>query len=123
VHALPTACGADCEAAVTALRQVHRASGRDQSRLRILLLRRPGDAIDAERIAAIYPVFLLATDRDGALSRELARIAGTADAAGNSYLLDPLGNIMMLYPAGYDPGDLKKDLKRLLTWSKLDESS
>jgi hypothetical protein len=30
---------------------------------------------------------------------------------------------MMLYTVGYDPNDLKSDLKRLLTWSKLDEQS
>jgi hypothetical protein len=42
---------------------------------------------------------------------------------GNSYLVDPLGNIMMFYGADSDPNDLKKDLKRLLTWSKLDEQS
>jgi hypothetical protein len=41
---------------------------------------------------------------------------------GSLYLLDPLGNIMLFYAAGFDPNDLKKDLKRLLTWSKLDES-
>ena len=38
------------------------------------------------------------------------------------YLIDPLGNIMLFYAAGFDPNDLKKDLKRLLTWSKLDEN-
>ena len=40
---------------------------------------------------------------------------------GSTYLIDPLGNIMMSYAAGFDPNDLKRDLKRLLTWSKLDE--
>ena len=50
----------------------------------------------------------------------MARSAGTA---GQTYLVDPLGNIMMAYEAGSDPNHLKKDLKRLLTWSKLDESS
>ena len=44
-----------------------------------------------------------------------------AATPGSLYLLDPLGNIMMFYAAGFDPNDLKKDLKRLLTWSKLDE--
>jgi len=122
VHALPAACGPACEDAVTALRQVHRAAGREQTRLRILVVHSARAEIDAERIGAIYPLFLLARDADGALLGELGRIAG-GDAAGNSYLLDPLGNIMMLYRAGYDPNDLKADLKRLLTWSKLDEQS
>ena len=44
-------------------------------------------------------------------------------ASGSTYLIDPLGNIMLFYAAGYDPNDLKSDLQRLLTWSKLDEQS
>jgi hypothetical protein len=121
VHVVPAACGPECEATVTALRQVYVAAGRNQSRLRILLLYRPADAVDATRLEAIHPGFLLASDGDGRMLDALAAIAGNVDPAGHTYLLDPLGNIMMLYRAGYDPNDLKKDLKRLLTWSKLDE--
>lgn len=121
VNVLPARCGADCERVVTALRQVHLAAGRDRSRLRILLVERPAATIDASQIEAIHADFLLAADTDGRLLDTLAAIAGTVDATGNTYLLDPLGNIMMVYRAGYDPNDLKKDLKRLLTWSKLDE--
>jgi hypothetical protein len=40
---------------------------------------------------------------------------------GDIYLIDPLGNIMMYYAADADPNHIRKDLKRLLTWSKLDE--
>ena len=121
VHALPADCGPDCESVIMALRQVHLAAGRNRSRLRILLLNGPGSAPDTDRIEAIYPAFLLASDPEGRMLETLAAIAGDADAAGHTYLLDPLGNIMMFYRAGYDPNALKKDLKRLLTWSKLDE--
>ena len=121
VHVVPADCGADCASVITALRQVYLASGRERARLRMLLVHRPDDSMDAEAVAAIHPEFLLARDGDGRMLSALAAITGEADAAGHTYLLDPLGNIMMLYRAGYDPNDLKKDLKRLLTWSKLDE--
>jgi hypothetical protein len=39
----------------------------------------------------------------------------------SAYLIDTLGNIMMAYEAGADPNHLRHDVKRLLTWSKLDE--
>jgi hypothetical protein len=39
-------------------------------------------------------------------------------STGSSFLIDPMGNIMMFYAAGFDPNDLKKDLKRLLQWSQ-----
>jgi hypothetical protein len=121
VHVLPARCEEDCEHTITALRQVHLAAGRDRSRLRILLVEPPGAAIESAPLEAIYPDFLLVSDADRQLLETLAGIADRADVTGHTYLLDPLGNIMMHYRAGYDPNDLKKDLKRLLTWSKLDE--
>jgi glutathione peroxidase-family protein len=38
-----------------------------------------------------------------------------------AYLIDTLGNIIMVYEAGAGPNHLRQDVKRLLTWSKLDE--
>ncbi len=37
------------------------------------------------------------------------------------YLIDPPGNIMMYYTADADANHIRQDLKRLSTWSKLDE--
>lgn len=126
LFAVPADCGQDCLDAVTALRQVHRSAGRNQDRIRLLLLLPEIFAPEeADRLRAVYPVFRTARDPGGELGAVLNRIAadygnGQA-AAGNTYLIDPIGNIMMHYPSGADPNDLKKDLKRLLTWSKLDE--
>lgn len=126
VHDLPVDCGAECLQAVTALRQVHRASGRNQSRLRLVLLLPESRPADLEQsLRSVYPAFLLAVDPSGEFSSALNNIATDlstgSERKGNTYLLDPLGNIMMFYEAGSDPNNLKKDLKRLLTWSKLDE--
>jgi len=41
------------------------------------------------------------------------------DAAGRSYLVDPLGNLMMSYPADAAPKGMLKDLKRLLRLSHI----
>jgi hypothetical protein len=61
------------------------------------------------------------------LWKALEQVAGQIDppapVQGSTYLIDPLGNIILFYAAEYDPNDLKKDLKRLLTWSKLDDQS
>lgn len=126
VHHLPLDCGAECLQSVTALRQVHRASGRNQSRLRLVIVLPESRPADLERdLQSIYPAFLLATDPSGefrtALNEIAADLSPGSEGKGNTYLLDPLGNIMMFYEAGSDPNNLKKDLKRLLTWSKLDE--
>lgn len=126
LHLLPDDCAEECLQAVTALRQVHRASGRNQPRLKlVIILPEPIPAGLEQKLYSVYPAFLLASDPSGEFRTELNDISAVmspgAEGKGNTYLLDPLGNIMMFYEAGSDPNNLKKDLKRLLTWSKLDE--
>jgi hypothetical protein len=122
LYATPEPCEAACLDDALGLRQVHRAAGRNQSRIRLLLLG-PGAEAQATALTGLYPAFLLATDDDGVLTSGLETVAAAQGAAlaGSLYLIDPLDNIMMFYAPGFDPNDLKKDLKRLLTWSKLDE--
>jgi hypothetical protein len=124
LYAVPRPCDESCIAAVVGLRQVHKASGRHQSRIRLALLHRleePGP------LREVYAGFYLLENPAGELWDTLETISrqGNTSAVGpgSSYLVDPLGNIMMFYPAGTDPNDLRMDLKRLLTWSKLDEPS
>lgn len=125
LHALPANCDDDCLATVTSIRQVHRAAGRNQERIHLALLAARGDAATRERLHDIYDSFVVLEDPGRAMWRTLDAIAAEAvppaPAAGGTYLVDPLGNIMMYYANGSDPNDLRKDLKRLLTWSKLDE--
>lgn len=124
LHVVPPHCPAACLAAVLGLRQVHIAAGRNQQRILIALLI-PGTspANLAAELKEMYPQFQLFQYPGEAIQRVLNATAGefSADSAGSSYLIDPIGNIMMFYPAGFDPNDLNKDLKRLMTWSKLDK--
>ena len=119
LFAVPATCPNACIEQVTALRQIHRASGRHQSRIRIALLmaQESAEALHS-RLKETYTKFELIKDPSGILTAALERAGGQA---GSVYLIDPLGNIMMTYKPGADPNDLNKDLKRLLTWSKLDE--
>jgi len=127
LHAVPRPCNESCLQQVTDLRQVHRASGRQQSRLHLALLQDFEDAEERGVLKDIYAPFQLIENPNGNLWRALDQVAmrsePAATARGSTYLIDPLGNIMLFYAAGYDPNDLKSDLKRLLTWSKLDEKS
>jgi len=127
LHAVPRPCNESCLQQVTDLRQIHRASGRQQSRLRLALLHDFEDPEDKAALTGIYAEFQLIENPRGDLWRTLDQVATPGEppttARGSTYLIDPLGNIMLFYAAGYDPNDLKSDLKRLLTWSKLDEQS
>jgi hypothetical protein len=123
---VPAGCDDSCLKRVSNLRQIHRASGRQQFRIRLaLLLDESSPADQAQSLLAIYPKFHLIRDPSGILSEALAGIqqnlSGQSGPAKGVYMIDPLANIMMYYEAGSDPNYIKQDLKRLLTWSKLDK--
>ncbi|MEE8339502.1 MAG: hypothetical protein V3R56_05115 [Xanthomonadales bacterium] len=123
---VPADCDRSCLKKVAQLRQVHRAAGRQQMRIRLaLLLKDSSPADQAQSLLAIYPQFHLLKDPSellwAALDGIQQNLSGQAGPAWGVYLIDPLGNIMMYYAAGSDPNHIKQDLKRLLTWSKLDK--
>ena len=119
LYAVPNPCLETCLQEVSALRQIHRASGRHQTRIRIaLLMPRPNTPDVESSLLDLYSEFHLISDPSSRLDATLEQAGGGERSA---YLIDPLGNIMMFYSAGTDPNHLKQDLKRLLTWSKLDK--
>ncbi len=125
LHQLPFPCAGNCRALVTELRQVHRASGKNQERIRIALIidsRHSKEGLTG--IAKIYPEFRLLSAIDPKLEHALGKAGqSNPDHIGETefFLADPLGNIMMAYNGTDGPAKLSKDLKRLLTWSKLDK--
>ena len=126
LNAIREPCGEECLREISALRQIHLASGRHRSRIRIaLFLQQPFPSELESALHSIYAPFHLVSASSvhfqASLQRAASGVPSPAAPAGSSYLIDPLGNIMMVYASGADPNHLKKDLKRLLTWSKLDE--
>jgi peroxiredoxin len=118
------ACDADCLHRATGLRQVHRASGREQQRIELVLLSpQAPDSASREKLLEVYDRFQLLEDTRGSLHEAvqtaLSRLEGDVTSPA-LYLVDPLGNIMMAYAAENAEVYLSKDLKRLLKWSKQD---
>ena len=116
---VPADCDDSCLKKVTDLRQIHRASGRQQLRIRLaLLLDDYSPADQAQSLLAIYPQFNLIKDSSGLLRKALEEIqqnlSGRAGPARGVYIIDPLGNIMMYYEDCNDPGFIKQDLERLI---------
>lgn len=113
VHVGGSRCDDACRDTLWAARQVHTRLGRDAVRVQRLYLVVGADGVDD---AAYF-----ATEHAGML---LARVA-SADAAfgvldqGSTYLIDPLGNLMMRYAPETTPKDLLDDLKRLLRVSRI----
>ena len=120
LHPVPETCSVTCLERVTELRQVHRASGRNQERIGIaLLLETEPTHSQVETLRNIYPAFHLLWQPEPEFIRSLVETRATAGEV-DFYLVDPRGDIMMTYNESDSAAKLSKDLKTLLTWSELD---
>jgi hypothetical protein len=104
------ACGPACERKLYVVRQVRRAQAKEAERVERLWLLTDGGQPRAELLAALDGGHVAAA------AVELER-AFPGRATEHIYLVDPLGNLMMRYPAAPDPSRMIKDLERLLKYS------
>jgi hypothetical protein len=108
-------CDADCAAQLHDLRQVHASLNKEISRVqRVLLIASVGEDGNLASVQQQYPDLAILA---GTGAQQLAGQFGSAAQTGDVYLVDPLGNVMMRYPQGYQAKGLRKDLMRLLTYS------
>ena len=111
----PGDCGAPCRQALEEMRQVRRALGREMSRVQRLYVVTAGTA-DTAFLAREHPGIGLIAEAPAVRTIE-AEIGQRG--SGDIFLTDPLGNLVMRYPAGTAIKDIHKDLKRLLTVSSI----
>jgi hypothetical protein len=111
----PGACAAECREALVTMRQVRRALGRDLDRVERVYLVTGGEA-DTGFLSAEHPGIRVVADV--AAATEIGRIAGEV-LAGDIFLADPLGNLVMRYPAGSTMKGIHADLQRLLRVSTI----
>ena len=102
------ACSAACERKLYIVRQVRKAQGKDMERIERLWLLTDGGKPRAELVAALD---------GGRIATPDAQLMKSLPNAADIYLVDPLGNLMMRFPAEPDPQKMIKDLQRLLKYS------
>ena len=124
LYVLDQPCEKLCIENVTTLRQIHIAAGRNNEHLAIVLLSKTDpDATLRPMLESIYPEFQFVTDTAATALTTLDTVnanvtRGTGDASTlHTYILDPMGNVILAYGADASPNDIHKDLKRLLKWS------
>lgn len=115
-------CGETCRETLWSVRQIRLSLGRDMGRVqRVLLL--PGEAADPGFYRDEHDdlrVLDLAGEEADALLRQFELEGdGEAGEQGRLYIIDPLGNLMMYFPAGFDPDHFMDDMKRLLRVSQI----
>jgi cytochrome oxidase Cu insertion factor (SCO1/SenC/PrrC family) len=115
VHVGPAACEADCAQQLYYMRQMRIAQGKEQSRIERVWVVSDAGAVDPALLrehAGLHawrpadPAFI---EQFPAVQSRHAHI----------YLIDPLGNLMLRFPARPEPKRLMKDLKLLLKASQI----
>lgn len=117
------ACDEACNGNLYKMRQIRTAQNENMRRVQklYLVLDETLPAELASMLEEHYPVLdvlpLAAADRSAIAPYFDIDGKGMAGAE-RVYFIDPLGNLMMYYPADADPSGMLKDLKKLLKYSK-----
>jgi hypothetical protein len=109
------ACGEECRRKLFFMRQVRLALGKDAERVERVWLLTDGAVPDAAQLRELEGMFVARA----AGSAILADFPAAGDASGRIYVVDPLGNLMLRFPADPDPRGMLKDLTRLLRVSRI----
>lgn len=107
------ACPDACRAKLAAMRQIRLALGRNASRVERVLVVDDIERPDSASLAPFSGTDIVLTPRG------LVVPPGPANDRAHIYLADPLGNVMMRWPANPDYRGMFKDLERLLKASQI----
>ena len=109
-------CDEACAQRLYVMRQVRLTTGRDRDRIERVLLITDGSSPPASLMAEHEGLHVMRAD-----PAALATALPPAEAAGGppTYVIDPLGNLMMRYPAQADPNRMKRDISKLLRASRI----
>lgn len=115
VHVGPATCDADCARLLWLMRQTRIAQGKDQTRIARLWVVEGGGAPSAPSLAGQDGLVVWRPAEQSFVDQ----FPASAARARHLYLVDPLGNLMLRFPADPDPKRLMKDLRLLLKASQI----
>lgn len=120
INILPTEkCTTSCADALYKTKQLTLMLGKDISRLRraVILLNANNESPFSTEWQ--QDAYLLKLNIDSQLQEKLKNILPESTMDGALIIMDPLGNLMMKYAAGFDPYQVKNDLTKLLKISQI----
>ena len=109
-------CDPTCEKRLYETRQVRKALNRDRDRVQRVFQVTDGQ-LDAEFIRLEHPGLII-LEPDSPLSNELTEAIGDY-SAGDVFLADPIGNLIMRFPRDIGMNGMHTDLKQLLKFSRI----
>ena len=135
------ACAEACVKKLYNMRQMRTALGKDRDRVERAWLITDDEALstmtmreyDGTRMlrargtpllaAFLAPAVVATAVRPGVASANatapVAAVLSSINPADHIYLIDPLGNLVLRFPKNEDPAKMKKDLERLLKYSRI----
>jgi len=115
VHVGSARCDAACAQQLYLMRQTRIAQGKEQSRIERLWVLTDSGSVEPALLQE-HPGLHVWRPADCGFAEQFP--AGD-DRAGHLYLVDPLGNLMLRFPAEPDAKRMMKDLKLLLKASQI----
>ena len=109
-------CADACRNGLYTIRQSRLMLGKEMDRVLRLFLH--GESSPDTVFLADEHAGLIAL-RDSSFSELLENKKPATLAAGGYFLVDPLGNLVMYFEPGINPGDMVNDIKRLLRLSRI----
>jgi cytochrome oxidase Cu insertion factor (SCO1/SenC/PrrC family) len=113
----PSTCDVTCVERLYIARQVRETTGREKERIeQVWLVTDNGQA--SKQILDAYPQVRQLRAEQAAIAKALPTEASSS-VSDHIYVVDPLGNVIMRFPAKPDPSKMKKDISKLLRASRI----
>jgi hypothetical protein len=113
----PSSCDDACAERLYLARQVRETTGREKERIELVWVVTDSGK-PSQKILDAYPTVKRVTAEVDAVGAVLP-VEGSASVAAHTYVVDPLGNVIMRFPAKPDPSKMKKDMSKLLRASRI----
>ena len=117
-------CDESCKQLADAVERVRLSQGKNEKRVRLMVVTLSPDALSSlDEMRLIMPKTIVlgvsASEQEQLLPQFMPNKGESVLQSGSVFLVDPMGNLMMSYPATADPTDLRKDISRLLRASRI----
>ncbi|MFN9805658.1 MAG: SCO family protein [Betaproteobacteria bacterium] len=111
------ACSDACRQRLWQMRQLRTATGKDSDRIERVFLVTDGEPLETMLLREHEGAHILRAD--SAQLRPFLALEPAQRIEDHMYLIDPIGNYMMRWPAEPNPSRIKRDLSRLLKASRI----
>jgi hypothetical protein len=113
----PSSCDDACAERLYLARQVRETTGREKERIELVWVVTDSGK-PSQKVLDAYPTVKRVTAEVGAIGAVLP-VEGNSTVVEHTYIVDPLGNVIMRFPAKPDPSKMKKDMSKLLRASRI----